>query len=134
MRLALDDAGLEAGAIDVVYASANATRALDAAAAQALTRLFGCGRAVVTSVKGALGEFGAAAARRARRRCCAGGGPGAADRRARAARSVGGDAAARTREHGCTRTDRAGQQLRSGGALFSAVLRVASLLVDRCWG
>src|SRR5439155_4139305 len=30
MRLALDDAGLAAGAIDVVYASANATRALDA--------------------------------------------------------------------------------------------------------
>jgi 3-oxoacyl-[acyl-carrier-protein] synthase II len=60
MQLALDDAGLEAEAIDVVYASANATRALDAAEAQALTTLFGGGRAVVTSVKGALGEFGAA--------------------------------------------------------------------------
>jgi 3-oxoacyl-[acyl-carrier-protein] synthase II len=60
MRLALDDAGLEADAVDVVYASANATRALDAAEARALTTLFGRGRAVVTSVKGALGEFGAA--------------------------------------------------------------------------
>jgi 3-oxoacyl-[acyl-carrier-protein] synthase II len=60
MRLALEDAGLEPDAVDVVYASANATRVLDAAEAQALTTLFGGGRTVVTSVKGALGEFGAA--------------------------------------------------------------------------
>jgi len=60
MRLALEDAGLEPDAVDVVYASANATGALDAVEAQALTMLFGGGRAVVTSVKGALGEFGAA--------------------------------------------------------------------------
>jgi 3-oxoacyl-(acyl-carrier-protein) synthase len=66
------DAGLEPDAVDVVYASANATRALDAAEAQALTTMFGGGRAIVTSVKGALGEFGAAGARRARRRSCAG--------------------------------------------------------------
>src|SRR6185295_6853885 len=59
MRLALEDAGLEASAVDVVYASANATRALDAVEAEALAALFGGGRAVVTSVKGALGEFGA---------------------------------------------------------------------------
>lgn len=62
MRLALEDAGLETDAVDVVYASANGTRALDAAEAQALTALFGGGRAVVTSVKGALGEFGAGGA------------------------------------------------------------------------
>jgi 3-oxoacyl-(acyl-carrier-protein) synthase len=60
MRLALEDAGLDASAVDVVYASANATRALDAVEAEALAALFGGGRAVVTSVKGALGEFGAA--------------------------------------------------------------------------
>jgi 3-oxoacyl-[acyl-carrier-protein] synthase II len=62
MRLALEDAGLNADAIDVVYASANATTALDAAEAAALTTLVGGGRAVVTSVKGALGECGAVGA------------------------------------------------------------------------
>jgi 3-oxoacyl-[acyl-carrier-protein] synthase II len=59
MRLALADADLEPGAVDVVYASANASRALDAVEAAALTTLFGGTRTVVTSVKGALGESGA---------------------------------------------------------------------------
>src|SRR5207248_9240546 len=59
MRLALADAGLAPDDVDVVYASANATRALDASEAQALGELFGGARTVVTSVKGALGEFGA---------------------------------------------------------------------------
>jgi 3-oxoacyl-(acyl-carrier-protein) synthase len=59
MRLALEDAGLTPGDVDVVYASANATAGLDATEADALSQLFGGGRAVVTSVKGALGEFGA---------------------------------------------------------------------------
>ena len=59
MRLALEDAGLGPEAVDVVYASANATPDLDAVEADALTSLFGGSRTVVTSVKGALGEFGA---------------------------------------------------------------------------
>jgi len=59
MRLALEDAGLRAEDVHVVYASANATRALDAVEAEALTELFGGASTVVTSVKGALGEFGA---------------------------------------------------------------------------
>jgi 3-oxoacyl-(acyl-carrier-protein) synthase len=59
MQLALEDAGLSPADVDVVYASANATASLDATEADALSRLFGDGRAVVTSVKGALGEFGA---------------------------------------------------------------------------
>lgn len=59
MRLALEDAALGAGDVDVVYASANATPALDAVEAAAFVTLFGGGRAVITSVKGALGEFGA---------------------------------------------------------------------------
>ena len=59
MQLALAEAGLAAGDVDVVYASANATSALDRAEASALERLFG-NRPIVTSVKGALGEFGAA--------------------------------------------------------------------------
>jgi 3-oxoacyl-(acyl-carrier-protein) synthase len=59
MRLAIEDAGLAPEAVDVVYAAANATRGLDAIEAVALTGLFGGGRTVVTSIKGALGEFGA---------------------------------------------------------------------------
>lgn len=62
MRQALADAGLEPGAIDVVYASANGTVALDRAEASALARLFGPRGVPVTSIKGALGEFSAAGA------------------------------------------------------------------------
>jgi 3-oxoacyl-(acyl-carrier-protein) synthase len=62
MALALDDAGVSAKDIDVVYASANATQALDAAEAAALTTLFGGSRTVITSIKGALGESGVAGA------------------------------------------------------------------------
>ncbi|HMF97848.1 MAG TPA: beta-ketoacyl synthase N-terminal-like domain-containing protein [Vicinamibacterales bacterium] len=60
MRLALDDAGLDLDAVDVVYASANATRQLDAVEAGALTALFGDSRTVITSLKGAIGESGTA--------------------------------------------------------------------------
>jgi 3-oxoacyl-(acyl-carrier-protein) synthase len=62
MRLALDDAELTPGDVDVVYASANATRALDEAEASALRTLFPGSRTVVTSVKGALGESGTSGA------------------------------------------------------------------------
>ena len=58
MRLALDDAGLAPADVDVVYASANATRELDASEASALTTLFGGSRTVITSIKGAIGEAG----------------------------------------------------------------------------
>ncbi|HWK12500.1 MAG TPA: beta-ketoacyl synthase N-terminal-like domain-containing protein [Vicinamibacterales bacterium] len=58
MRLAIEDAGLTPEAVDVVYASANATRQLDAVEAEALTTLFAGTRAVVTSIKGAIGESG----------------------------------------------------------------------------
>ena len=59
MSLALREAGLEATDVDVVYASANASRSLDAVEGRALTQLFGGTRAVVTSIKGAIGELGA---------------------------------------------------------------------------
>lgn len=62
ITIALDDAGLTAADVDVVYASANATRGLDDVEAIALTRLFGGSRAIVTSIKGAIGESGAAGA------------------------------------------------------------------------
>ncbi|MEP6592043.1 MAG: beta-ketoacyl synthase N-terminal-like domain-containing protein [Acidobacteriota bacterium] len=59
MSQALAQAGVGAEAIDVVYAAANSS-GLDGVEAAALGTLFGDGRAVVTSIKGALGESGAA--------------------------------------------------------------------------
>jgi 3-oxoacyl-[acyl-carrier-protein] synthase II len=59
---ALDDAGLSPGDVHVVYASANATQALDRVEAQALGALFGGSSTVVTSIKGAVGEGGVAGA------------------------------------------------------------------------
>jgi 3-oxoacyl-[acyl-carrier-protein] synthase II len=61
MAHAIEQAGVEPDAIDVVYAAANSS-ALDAVEARALASLFGGRRAIVTSVKGALGESGAAGA------------------------------------------------------------------------
>lgn len=61
MQLAIDDAGLDRSEVNVIYASANATTVLDRTEACALAALFG-GKPVVTSVKGALGEFGAVGA------------------------------------------------------------------------
>jgi 3-oxoacyl-[acyl-carrier-protein] synthase II len=59
MRLALDDAGVKTGEVGAVYASANSTMALDRVEAQALSSLFGGQDVAITSMKGALGEFGA---------------------------------------------------------------------------
>jgi 3-oxoacyl-[acyl-carrier-protein] synthase II len=61
MRDALDDAGLTPQTVDVIYASANAT-ALDAIEAAAIRELFAPHRPLVTSIKGAVGEFGASGA------------------------------------------------------------------------
>jgi 3-oxoacyl-[acyl-carrier-protein] synthase II len=61
MTLALAHAGVRPEEVDVVYAAANST-ALDGVEAAALQSLFGGRRAVVTSIKGALGESGAAGA------------------------------------------------------------------------
>lgn len=62
MRLAIEDAGLTPGDIHVIYASANASVALDAAEARAIEGAFGASRPVVTSIKGAIGEFGSVGA------------------------------------------------------------------------
>jgi 3-oxoacyl-[acyl-carrier-protein] synthase II len=59
MKLAIEDAGLAASDVHVIYASANASVVLDAAEATAIADLFGRSRPVVTSIKGATGEFGA---------------------------------------------------------------------------
>ena len=61
MTQALAHAGVRPEEVDVVYAAANST-ALDGVEAAALQSLFGGHRAVVTSIKGALGESGAAGA------------------------------------------------------------------------
>jgi 3-oxoacyl-[acyl-carrier-protein] synthase II len=61
MTQALAQAGVGPEDVDVVYASANSTT-LDGVEAAALGSLFGGGRAIVTSIKGALGESGAAGA------------------------------------------------------------------------
>ena len=62
IRLALDDAGLTADAVDAVYASANGTIPLDRCEAQALRAVFGPRPIPVTSIKGAVGECAAAGA------------------------------------------------------------------------
>jgi 3-oxoacyl-(acyl-carrier-protein) synthase len=62
MKMALEDAGVTARDVDVVYASANATKVLDRVEASALSELFGGSRTVVTSIKGAIGESGASSA------------------------------------------------------------------------
>jgi len=59
MRLAIEDAGVMPGDIAVIYASANASAGLDAVEARAIDTLFADQRPLVTSIKGALGEFGA---------------------------------------------------------------------------
>ena len=58
MKMAMEDAGLEPSDIDVVYASANATRELDRCEAQALTSLFGGTRTVVTDDQGCARRIG----------------------------------------------------------------------------
>jgi 3-oxoacyl-[acyl-carrier-protein] synthase II len=61
MTQALAQADVRPDAVDVVYAAANSS-ALDGVEATALQSLFGDGHAIVTSIKGALGESGAAGA------------------------------------------------------------------------
>ena len=127
MRLALEDAGLEAGDVDVVYASANATRVLDATEAQALTELFGGSRTVVTSVKGALGEFGASGSAA----CAAALLCGRIGRVPPIAGLECADPAAASLRLARTAVDAPGpivlvNSFASGGALFSVVLRVRS--------
>jgi 3-oxoacyl-[acyl-carrier-protein] synthase II len=61
MTWAMERAGVTPDEIDVVYASANSS-ALDSVEARAFVSLFGGRRAIVTSVKGALGESSAAGA------------------------------------------------------------------------
>ena len=128
MRLALEDAGLGPEAVDVVYAAANATRSLDAIEAHALTGLFGGARTVVTSIKGALGEFGASGGAA----CVAALLCGRIGRVPPIAGLECADPAAASLRLARTAVDAPGpialvNGFASGGALFSVVLRVATL-------
>jgi len=127
MRMALEDAGLAAGDVDVVYASANATQVLDDVEARALTELFGGSRTVVTSVKGAIGESGASGAAA----CIAAVLCGADQCVPPVAGLQAGDAAAASLRLATSTVSVPAQvalvnSFASGGALFSVVLRVAS--------
>jgi 3-oxoacyl-[acyl-carrier-protein] synthase II len=62
MRLAVEDAGITPDDVDVVYAAANGTVPLDRLEAAGIREVFGGRDVAVTSIKGAIGEFGAAGA------------------------------------------------------------------------
>jgi 3-oxoacyl-[acyl-carrier-protein] synthase II len=126
MRLALEEAGVEPADIGVVYASANASRRLDEVEARAIGELFGSPTPVITSIKGALGESGASGAAA----CVAAvlcGREGAVPPIAGLSRpdaAAGGLNLARSRTAapaGLTLVN----SFASGGALVSAVLRIA---------
>jgi 3-oxoacyl-[acyl-carrier-protein] synthase II len=126
MRLAIEDAGLTPPEVDVVYASANATD-LDAVEAVALARVFEGHAPVVTSVKGAVGEFGGAgtAACAAALLC------GAVGRVPPIAGLTEADPAARSLRLAYQAVAASGRvvlvnSFASGGALFSVVLRVGA--------
>jgi 3-oxoacyl-[acyl-carrier-protein] synthase II len=127
MRLALDDAGLEPGDVDVVYASANATPTLDRIEAEALGALFGSESCVVTSVKGSLGESGASGSAA----CVAALLCGKAGRVPPIAGIARPDAAGGALRLAVATVDAPGpialvNSFASGGALFSVVLRAAA--------
>jgi 3-oxoacyl-[acyl-carrier-protein] synthase II len=126
MRLAMEDAGVRPADVGVVYASANAAQTLDPVEASALTELFGGSETIVTSIKGAIGESGASSAAA----CVA----AVACGRAGAVPPIAGlenvDPSAARLRLARTRIDDAPEialvnAVASGGALFSAVLRVA---------
>ncbi|MGH8638387.1 MAG: beta-ketoacyl-[acyl-carrier-protein] synthase family protein [Burkholderiales bacterium] len=124
MRQALDEAGVRPSEVDVVYASANASRVLDDTEARALIELFGASP-VVTSVKSALGEFGASGSAS----CVAAVLCGAAGHVPPIAGLVDVDPVAAPLRIATSRAATAGpivlvNSFASGGALFSVVLRV----------
>ncbi len=125
MRLALDDAGLGPADIDVVYASANATSALDRVEAEALEELFGSESCVITSIKGSIGESGASGSAACIAALVCG--------KARLVPPIAGlstsDPAAKSLRLAATAMDAPGpivlvNSFASGGALFSVVLHV----------
>ena len=62
MQMALDDAGCRRRRVDAVFAAANGSKRLDALEAAAIRTVFGPRDVPVVSLKGAIGESGAAGA------------------------------------------------------------------------
>lgn len=62
MRAAIDDAQIDAGAIDAIYASANSTRRADRLEYRAIEQVFGTQRPAVVASKGIFGEYAAGGA------------------------------------------------------------------------
>ena len=62
MRAALQDADIQPADVSVVFASANSTPTLDRVEALAVEQVFGPRGVPVVSIKGAVGEYGAAGA------------------------------------------------------------------------
>ena len=125
MTMALEEAGLRPSDVDVVYASANASRGLDEVEATALKILFGDARPVVTSIKSALGEFGASGSAA----CAAALLCGEVGRVPPIAGLAEADAAAEGLRLSASAVAAPGpivlvNSFASGGALFSTVLRV----------
>lgn len=125
MRLALEDADLTPTDVDVVYSAANASPGLDAVEARALERLFAGCAPVVTSIKGAIGESGIAAGAA----CVAAVLCGGAGQVPPIAGLIEADPAAAGLRLAIDVTPAPGpivlvNSIASGGALFSAVLRV----------
>lgn len=125
MSLALEDAGLRASDVNVVYASANATARLDEMEARALATLFGGSPTIVTSIKGAIGECGASGAAA----CVAAVLCGAAGRVPPIAGLRDADPIAQSLRLADANVEAPGEvvlvnSVASGGAVVSAVLRV----------
>jgi 3-oxoacyl-[acyl-carrier-protein] synthase II len=125
MSLALEDAGLAASDVHVVYAAANATARLDEVEARALVTLFGGSGTVVTAIKGAIGECGASSAAA----CVAAVLCGAAGRVPPIAGLHDPDSMASPLRLAITAMPAPGEivlvnGVASGGALFAAVLRI----------
>jgi 3-oxoacyl-[acyl-carrier-protein] synthase II len=125
MRLALEDAGVAPREVAVIYASANGTT-LDDVEARAIAATFPDASPVVTSIKGALGECGASGAAS----CAAAFLCGAAGKVPPIAGLTTRSAAASGLRLARTVIPLDGpialvNSFASGGALFSAVLRVA---------
>ncbi len=129
IRVTLEDAGVRPEEIDVIYASANASRGLDAVEARALTIVFGGTQAIVTATKGAIGECGASGAAA----CAAAILCGHAGRVPGVARLREVDPPIESLNVARTTVDAPGplvliNSVASGGALCAAVLRIPALV------
>jgi 3-oxoacyl-[acyl-carrier-protein] synthase II len=125
MQMALDEAGLAPAGVSVVYASANGSRDLDAVEGRALTTLFHNHSPIVTSIKGALGEGGCSGAAA----CVAAVLCGSVGRVPPVAGLAAVDTEVEALRIATASADAPGpvvlvNSFASGGALFSAVLRI----------